>query len=247
MVDALKTGPRANDVEIVLSPRNSERASRLASTYSGVTIAADNQAVVDASDFVFIGVLPGQITDVCGELSFRADQTIVSLIAGMPPSTVATLVAPATTVCQMIPLPVITMHAGPLVICPGNPEIVDLFEGCGELIVLEDEAHIFILSCTSASMSSFFQYQNTVIDWSAKVGLPENIAHMYSTSLFKGLATEAMNTAFEHLPEMPVEHETPGGLNAHIRSSLMSAGMFEELEKQLDHIYITRNRTKKAD
>jgi len=247
MVDALKTGPHADGLEIVLSPRSSERSNRLAGAYSGVTIASDNQAVVDNCDFVFLGVLPGQLTDVCAELNFRADQTVVSLIAGMPPSTVATLVGPATTVCQMIPLPVITMHAGPLVICPGNKDIVDLFEGCGELIVLEDEAHIFILSCTSASMSSFFQYQNTVIDWSAKVGLPENIAHIYSTSLYKGLATEAMNTPFEHLHEMPVEHETPGGLNAHIRSSLTTAGMFEELEKQLDHIYLTRNRTKKAE
>jgi pyrroline-5-carboxylate reductase len=247
VIEALLTGPNAADIEVVLSPRNAERSAKLAAKYSKASIGSSNQNVLDESDVVFMGVLPGQMNDVCAELMFRADHTVVSLIAGMPPSTVAGIVSPATEVVQMIPLPVIAMHAGPLVICPGNPAMVKLFEGCGEIVVLNDEAHIFILSCTSAAMSTFFEYQNTVINWSAIAGLPNDIAHKYATSLFKGLATEAMATPFAHLPEMPREHETPGGLNEHIRTSLIKAGMFDEVTKQLEHIYVTRNRTKKSD
>lgn len=247
VVDALMTGPHGSDLHVVLSPRNAQRSAHLAEKYAQVSVATSNQSVLDESDVVFMGVLPGQMNDVCADLAFRSDHTVVSLIAGMPPSTVAGIVAPATTVVQMIPLPVIAMHAGPLVICPGNPEIMTLFEGCGEIIALEDEAHIFILSCTSASMSSFFEYQNTVINWSTKTGLPKEISQQYSTSLYKGLATEAMATSYEDLADMPREHETPGGLNEHIRTSLVAAGMFDELTKQLDHIYVHRNRAKKSD
>jgi len=247
VVDALMTGPNSADLEIVLSPRNADRSAKLAAKYSSVTVASSNQSVLDESIVVFMGVLPGQMNDVCADLNFRADHTVVSLIAGMPPSTVATLVGPATEVVQMIPLPVIAMHAGPLVICPGNPAIVDLFEGCGEIVALDDESKIFILSCASATMSSFFKLQNTVIDWSVASGLSQDISHQYVTSLYKGLAAEGMNTDFKDLAEMPREHETPGGLNEHIRKSLDEAGMFEEVTKQLEYIYVTRNKAKKID
>jgi pyrroline-5-carboxylate reductase len=245
VIEALMTGPNSSDLEIVLSPRNADRSAKLAAKYPTVTIAQSNQSVLDESIVVFIGVLPGQMNDVCADLVFRKDHTVVSLIAGMPPSTVADIVSPATEVVQMIPLPVVAMHAGPLVICPGNEAIVKLFEGCGEIVVLEDETKILILSVASATMSSFFQLQNTVIDWSVASGLAEDIAHQYVTSLYKGLSIEGMNTKYRDLPEMPREHETPGGLNEHIRKSLMDAGMFEELTKQLEFIYVTRNKAKK--
>ena len=247
VVDALMTGPKAEDLEIVLSPRGADRSARLASLYPRTTIAADNQAVLDDSDIVFMGVLPGQMNEVCAELNFRADHTVVSLIAGMPPTTVETIVEPATKVAQMIPLPVIALHAGPLVICPNVPEIVDLFEGCGDLVVIDDESKIFILSCASAAMSTFFEFQNTVIDWSTKSGLAPEISQSYVTSLFKGLATEAMHAPTSELPDMPREHETPGGLNESVRNTLMRAGMFRKLDEALEHIFVTRNRAKKSE
>lgn len=247
VVDALMTGPHAADLTIALSPRNTERSAKLAGQYPRTTVAASNQDVVDDCDIVFMGVLPGQMIDVCADLKFRPEQTVVSLIAGMPPTTVEPLVSPATTVAQMIPLPVIAMHAGPLVICPNVPSIVDLFEGCGEIVVLDDETKIFVLSCASATMSTFFEFQNTVIDWSTKNGLPRDVSHAYATSLYKGLAIEAMNTPTSELDEMPREHETPGGLNEHMRATMTTAGMFAELDKQLQFIFETRNRAKKSE
>ena len=247
VVDALMTGPKAAELEIVLSPRGADRSARLASLYPRTTIAADNQAVLDACDIVFMGVLPGQMNDVCSELNFRADHTVVSLIAGMPPTTVATIVSPATSVTQMIPLPVIALHAGPLVVSPGIPVILDLFQGCGDLVVIDDESEILILSCASAAMSTFFEFQNTVINWSTGHGLDPEIAHAYATSLFKGLATEAMHAPTSELPEMPREHETPGGLNESVRNALMQAGMFTKLNEALEHIFQTRNRATKSE
>lgn len=243
-IDALLTSKHASELQISVSPRNKERVERLSAKYSQVSIAHSNQAVLDASDIVFIGVLPPQIKDVCAELTFRADHIIGSLIAGFAPSLVRELVAPATQVSQLIPLPVIALHAGPNVICPGIPEIVDLFDGCGDSVILENEDQILVLSVASAIMSSVFQLQNTTVNWAVSKGLDPNVAKSYATSLLKGLAIEAMATPLSELAHMPAEHETPGGLNEYIRQALMSAGMFTELEHAFEHLYETRKAQK---
>ena len=216
-IDALLTGKHSHDLQVTVSPRNKERAESLAKKFAQVSVAANNQEVLDSSDIVFLGVLPSQTKDVLAELNFRPDHIIASLIAGYPPSLVRELVAPASQVAQLIPLPVIALHAGPNVICPGIPEIVDLFDGCGDSVILDDEDKILILSVASAAMSSFFQYQNTTFDWAVSKGLDPNVAKSYVTSLFKGLAVEATATSLSDLAHMPAEHETPGGLNEHIR------------------------------
>ena len=244
---ALATGPLADQLTMVLSPRGQARSQALAARFAQMSVVESNQAVLDASDIVFLGVLPSQLDDVCAELTFRPDHIVVSAIAGRIPSEVAKLVAPASQVCQVIPLPVIALHAGPVVVSPGLGPIVSLFQGCGEVVVIEDETKVKILSCASAAMSTFFQFQNTVIDWIESEGLSRETAVHYMTSLFNGLSTEAMNTDVAAIDAMPGEHETPGGLNEHIRRSLTEAGMFAELTKQMDYIYRHKKLTKSDD
>ena len=67
----LETPPNA----IVLSPRNAEKAAALQAEFPGlVTIAADNQAVADASDVIFIGVLPKLCEEVCKAIKSTCDR-----------------------------------------------------------------------------------------------------------------------------------------------------------------------------
>jgi pyrroline-5-carboxylate reductase len=247
MVEALATGPVADTVSIVLSPRNVQRSAQLAARFEQVTVVESNQAVLDASDMVFLGMLPRQVDEVCRELAFRPDHLVASVVAGLPPSQVAPHVAPATQICQMIPLPVIALHTGPIVICPAMPEVMAVFQGCGEFVTLEDESTIRILSCTSASMSTFFEYQQRVYEWTVKAGLSAEKAHTYVTSLYRGLATEAQHALPEDLAKFPAEHETPGGLNAHVRRSMIESGAFDTLEQALDYIYYHKNYARSED
>ena len=63
---------------LVLSPRNAEKAAALAAEFpSLVSVAATNQAVVDAADVVFVGTLPAATEEVLRALKFRASQTVV--------------------------------------------------------------------------------------------------------------------------------------------------------------------------
>ena len=92
---------------VVLSPRNAERAAGLAAGLRSVRVASGNQAVVDASDVVIICLLPVDAADALAELDFRADQAVVSAVAGLPVVQLAELVAPATDVARSIPLPAV--------------------------------------------------------------------------------------------------------------------------------------------
>jgi pyrroline-5-carboxylate reductase len=98
-----------------------------------------------------------------------------------------------------------------------------------------------VLSCASATMSTFLAFENTVIDWSIKHGLDAQTAKDYVAGLFLGLAAEAMHAGLDRLPELPHEYETPGGLNEYLRRSLTTARVFAELADHLDYLHRTRD------
>ena len=46
---------------------------------------------------------------------------------------------------------------------------------------------------------------------------------------------------------MPAEHETPGGLNEHVRRAMVESGAFDTLEQALDYIYFHKNLASSQD
>jgi pyrroline-5-carboxylate reductase len=239
MIDALMSGPNASVINVVVSPRSAARSAELASRHRRVRVAPDNQSVVDAADIVVLSVLPDQMPALCASMVFREEHIVASLAAGWPPSILAEHVEPASTVCQMIPLPMIALHTGPVVLCPPVPELEHLLEGCGEIVAVEREQDLIVLSCASATMSTFLAFENSVIDWSVGEGLDPTTAKEYVAALYAGLASETMHTNHTRLTRMPQEHETPGGLNEYVRLSITTAGMFAELANSLGHLHTT--------
>lgn len=86
MVEALLTGPNADHIDVVLSPRSASRSADLVARHTRTLVATDSQTVVDAAEIVILAVLPTQVDTVCSTLKFRSDQIVVGLPAGWPPS-----------------------------------------------------------------------------------------------------------------------------------------------------------------
>jgi pyrroline-5-carboxylate reductase len=222
---------------IFLSPRSAEATRKLATTCPRCIRLESNQAVIDASDMVVIAMRPQQVDAALRGLVFRADQTIASFVAAMPPSRMAPLVAPATRIAQLIPLPPIALHKGPLLICPAIPEIMAAFAGLGDIVVLEDETKIRIASCASAIMSTYYEMQNSIIDWAVERGLDRSTSALYVRSLLEGLAAAGRRADEVELDALPARHQTKGGLNERVRAGLMIDDWFRQLRRQLDDIY----------
>ena len=68
--------------QIVVSKRSFDRSKRLSEAYSNITICETNAEVVDQSEWVFVGVLPGQVEMVLQALSFKTTASATYLISG---------------------------------------------------------------------------------------------------------------------------------------------------------------------
>jgi pyrroline-5-carboxylate reductase len=69
--------------DIHLSPRSEARSRAFAARYERVLREDSNATVVAKSDIVFLAVRPRQMPEL-GGLRFRAEQTVVSFLAGTP-------------------------------------------------------------------------------------------------------------------------------------------------------------------
>ena len=238
MVRAMAAREDSADL-LLLSPRSAERSERLAADFEQCERLDSNQDVIDASDIVVLGMRPQQVDEALAGLTFRGDQVIASLIAGTPPSGIAPLVSPATRVCQLIPLPAIALRRGPLVISPPLPEVVSALHGLGEIITLDDESLIRALSCASAFMSTYYEMQNSLIDWIAAQGIDASTASRYVRAELDGLAAVGWATPDAERADLPREHQTKGGLNERVRARLLEIGWFDDLVGAIDDVYRT--------
>ena len=223
--------------ELLLSPRSEHVSTALAAEFPHCRRLGSNQEVVDEADIVVLAMRPQQLDQALEGLRFRDSQVIASFVAGTPPSQMASLVAPAHRVAQLIPLPAIEVNRGPLLICPAIPEVERAFAGLGDVICWDDETRIRVFSCASAYMSTYYEMQNRIIDWMAARGVEREVAAQYILSELEGLAAVGKATPVERLGDLPDEHQTRGGLNERVRRTLSEQGWFEDLTAALDDTY----------
>lgn len=126
---------------ILLSPRNADVARSLAQRYPTVRVTKDNGEVVTSSDIVVVGLPPEKAEAALGELRFRAEQRVVSVMAMIPGERIVKMVSPAGVV-RVLPLPSISQAMGPIVIHPSVRWATELFSPLGEVLTVEDEAQL---------------------------------------------------------------------------------------------------------
>lgn len=88
---------------IVISPRNKKKALYLKRKYKKIIIAKNNQAVIDMSDWVFLGVLPQVGENILPKLKFKNKQTVVSFISTIDYSKLKKLIKKKNNYCKSYP------------------------------------------------------------------------------------------------------------------------------------------------
>ena len=69
--------------KIILSPRNRNIAKKLKKKFRKVSIAKNNQEIVNTCNWVFLAVTPTVGEKIIKNLKFKSSQTIVSFISTM--------------------------------------------------------------------------------------------------------------------------------------------------------------------
>ena len=227
--------------ELLLSPRNAEIAAGLAQRFASVEVAADNQAVVDGAEAVIVCVRPQLAQTVLAELRFPADRVVISAMAGVPIAALQRLVAPATNLARVIPLPSVARREGITPVHPPNAAATALFDRLGETVELSDVRAFEALAASSATIAAHFAYLNAITRWLELQDIPAPAATRYVASMFAGLAEPTRSG--ERFEDLAREHATPGGINEQFRNELEQAGLFEAVSLGLQRVLDRLNAT----
>ena len=222
--------------EILLSPRNEAVSGRLAARFADVTVAVDNQAVVDGSEMVLLAVRPQVAEEVLGGLRFQAGQQILSLIATFSTGRLAGLVAPATGISRAVPLPPVAQRQGPLTVYTQSAEILGLLDGLGNLIRVEEETHLDLISAATSLMGTYFGMAGAVDRWLIDEGFSPKSSRAFVGELFFNLAMAAKMRMEESFSRLSRDYSTPGGLNEQAWRELRAAGWGDQIHAALDLI-----------
>jgi len=210
-------------------------AAELAAGLPGVTVAADNQAVVDGADMVFLAVRPQIAESVLRPLHFRAGQNVVSLIAGVSCQTISDWTG-ATQVTRAIPLPFVQDRSDVTPIHPPRADVAQVFDALGKALPVTDAKAFDVYSSASALMATYFSLVETVSDWMVAQGLEDADARSYLGALFGNLG-DVLRGDLRSLEALRVAHSTAGGLNEQVFHQFTAAGGAAALTDALTSVY----------
>ncbi len=221
---------------ILVTQRSVERSSRLAHDYPQVEVIDNNNALVERSEWVFLGVLPEQVTDVLNALTFRPEQKLISLAAGISLAQIQALAPPCDQVIRAIPMPPIEFGLGPVALCPTDTPLEAFFSRIGTAVSVSDEQQFNLFGATSALMADYFDQIATVTTWMASHGMDSSTAARYTTALYHALSVLTTKQSPDALQMMSEQCQTPGGLNEQFLIERAERGANDSLRDGLDQI-----------
>jgi pyrroline-5-carboxylate reductase len=228
--------------EILISPRNKKIAINLKTKFKKITIAQNNQEIVNSCDWIFLSVTPTVGEEIIKDLNFRSSQIIISFISTITLVQLKKAIKVKAKIIRAIPLPPISLKKGPVPIYPPNKKVKDFFNKIGTTVEIKDEKSSINFWSTSGIMASFYEMLRVMIDWLVKRGVKRNDAQKYITSLFLALSEDAVMNSKKDLKYLVKESQTPKGLNEQGVMELTKAGFYKSLEKTLNNIHKRLNK-----
>jgi pyrroline-5-carboxylate reductase len=223
-------------LNILLSPRNAAKASRLAGMYSGVEIAENNQSVLEECDTIVLALRPQVAESVLRDLKFRADQKIISLIAIIPINLLADVTSPARDICRAVPLPSVAQRHGPILIYPDQTYANNIFSNIGTPFAVVDERRLELLWAVTGLICPFYALLETTSNWAVGAGLDSRTAERFTAAMYAALSQQVMQTPEIDFADLVKDSATPGGLNEQALEIIRSKGAYSAFETALDAI-----------
>jgi pyrroline-5-carboxylate reductase len=228
--------------KILISPRNKLIAQKLKKNFKKVSIAKNNQEIVDRCDWVFLSITPTVGQKIIKDLKFKPNQIVVSFISTINLEKLKKAIKVRVKIVRAIPLPPISLMKGPVPICPPNRKVKEFFNKIGTTVEIKNEKSSINFWSTSGMMAPFYELLRVMTDWLVKKGVKKNDAQKYITSLFLALSEDAFVNSKNNLKYLVKESQTPKGLNEQGVKELSKAGFYKSLEKTLNNIHKRLNK-----
>ena len=220
---------------VVLSPRNADTASALAARFATVTVAEDNQAVLDAADVVLV-LLRRQHADALLDLAWRPEHVVVSAVAGLPVHRLAEMVVPAREVCRAVAMPAVASRSSRTPLHPPVPAAVELLERLGGAMPVDDGEVFEAIYTSMGTFAPFFEYLRVITGFLVDRGMPTADAEELISRTFVDVA-RPLSREHPDLAEMVAEYAPPGGGNEQLTNLMREEGVFDGMARALDEVH----------
>jgi pyrroline-5-carboxylate reductase len=168
---------------------------------------------------------------------------VISVVSALPLRSVSDLVAPAKRVTRAAPLPSTAKRLGPTAIYPPDQLVEDLFAAIGTVFAVETEDEFDAMCAATATIASYFAFEDTVACWLARNSVPESMARDYVARMVLGLTTAAADAPERSFQSLASQHATAGGINEQFLKHLVEQGVLKSVSEGLDAVM---NRIKAA-
>ncbi len=220
--------------DIVLSPRNSGKATILARDY-GATVAISNQDVVEKASIVIASVLPEQAEAALAPLRFRDDQIVLSVMATVSHERVAALARPARAVVAMMPGHANALGVGPSCLHPNEPRACALLQHLGPVFIFDDAGQFDTAAAFGAFSGMSYGWMAHIAKWFERKGLQPSTARQLVACTLRGNA-EVLLSPTESFEQIIRGIATSGGITEVGCDTLLNAGGHTGWDLALDAV-----------
>ena len=228
--------------KILVSPRNRSIAQKLKRKFRKVSIAKNNQEIVNSCNWVFLAVTPKVGKKIIPNLKFRSNQKVISFVATINLAQLKKVIGKKVKIVRAIPLPPISIQKGPVPICPPDKQVKNFFNKLGTTVEIKNEKSSKNFWATSGMMAPFYEMLKALSDWLVKKDIKRNEAQKYITSLFVALSEDSVMNSKKDLKYLVKDSQTPRGLNEQAVKQLRKAGFYRSLEKSLNSVLKRLNK-----
>lgn len=235
IASAVVEGIAKSEHDITVSTRNEERSSELSRRFENVSVA-DNQAVVDNSNVIFIGCTAEAAPAMLRELTLQEGQKVVSFMVGITSDTLQALVLPATYDTTMIPFPSIAQGGSPILVYPASKLIDDLFGASDTVISLPSEEAFNEFLAAQAVLSPIAMILEIASTWLTDKTGDAQAAEQFLRLLVGGSLLARPLTDNNVLADLVASLNTAGGLNRQLREHFEKENVYSILRQGLDNL-----------
>jgi pyrroline-5-carboxylate reductase len=222
------------DLNVILSPRNLQRAESMASEF-GHTVALSNSDVVERANIVLVATLPSQLLDAVSGHNWRDDQTVISVAAGVTLEELNAAIHPATAVLCM-PTNSAMIGSSIVPVYPHNAVAEEFLQALGRPQVLQSEQAFESCSVLGATYGWLLALKAASTSWLVENNVAEPEARELMAGLFESVGQISRHRQDTTVDDLANELRLPGGLTEHGLNMFAESASFERWQEVMGSV-----------
>ena len=227
--------------QISVSDPNPQRRSYLKEKFS--VIVSEHNNIAACADIVIIAVKPMVVSSVLDEVGkdFNSQQTIISIVAGIPTSFIENYLTVSVPVVRAMPNTPALLGAGAAALCCGswadqkNQELaLTIFSSIGWAALVPEKLMNAVTGLSGSGPAYMYLIVEAMTDAGVRMGLPRDIALKLTAQTMLGSARMILETD-SHPVLLKDMVTTPGGTTIEGLYALEASGirtsMYQAVEK----------------